>query len=93
MKSVLLFLCIIISLSAISQNKYVNVKNGNDSVSLKKEDSITSKTVFYITLEDINRYMDKMKDKVSARQYDYILAGIQSIITEMIQEKKNKLKP
>lgn len=71
----------------------MNVKNGNDSVSLKKEDSITSKTVFYITLEDINRYMDKMKDKVSARQYDYILAGIQSIITEMIQEKKNKLKP
>lgn len=82
MKKYFLILCLFISAISFSQ---IGPKPKTEP-----KDSITDKTIFYITVDDINRYADKLKDQLTQRQWESFAIGLQAIINNMIAEKKNK---
>lgn len=86
MKRMLLVTMLLYSLVCYSQT---SPKPKNEP----KEDSITNQTVFHITVDELNKYADKLKDQFTQRQWEVFMVGLQSLINDMVVDKKNKQKP
>jgi hypothetical protein len=49
-----------------------------------------SDTTVFLSISDLNRYSEPLKDQMSARQYETFVAGLNAVLKEAIAEWNRK---